>query len=171
VLFKKNPGQPFIDTWWAQGLFDLFQLRPLTSLDRQEGRRVFWEGPKFFELRPIILIDVQYIFPGGVTNFLGGICPPAPPLVTGLFQLLNIRVCMCVCQSKVMVFSAQLRFLTKTCSPITQHLIPGVGNLFAILGRTNCGLSLTGHKYQLISSQNSTLILQWGMEAFYDILP
>jgi len=23
-------------------------IRPVTSLENQEGRRVFWEGPKFF---------------------------------------------------------------------------------------------------------------------------
>jgi len=46
--------------------------RPVTSLRHQEGRRVFREGPKFFELRPIFLKYVQHIFPGGANNFLGG---------------------------------------------------------------------------------------------------
>jgi len=50
--------------------------RSVISLDHQEGRRVFWDGSKFFELRPIILIDVQYIFPGGTKHFLGGATAP-----------------------------------------------------------------------------------------------
>jgi len=37
---------------------------------------------------------------------------------------------------------------------------PGMGNLFVIRGRINCGISLAGRKNQLISSQNYTLILQ-----------
>jgi len=40
--------------------------RPVTSLGHQEGRRVFWEGPKFFKLCP--------------THFpRGGFAPCAPP--------------------------------------------------------------------------------------------
>jgi len=42
--------------------------RSITSLGRQ-GRRVFREGPKFFELCPIFLNFVQHIF-------LEGACPP-----------------------------------------------------------------------------------------------
>ena len=58
----------------------LVVLRPVTSLGHQEGRRVFWEGPKFFELCPIILIiDVQYIFPRGAKNFLGEASTPLRP--------------------------------------------------------------------------------------------
>jgi len=53
--------------------------RPVTSLGHQEGRRVFWEGPKFFELCPIFLNYVQHNFLGRAKNFLGGIGPPAPP--------------------------------------------------------------------------------------------
>ena len=41
------------------------EIRPVTTLGHQEGRRVFWEGPKVFELCPIVLNDVQHIFPGG----------------------------------------------------------------------------------------------------------
>jgi len=37
------------------------------------GRKVFGEGPKFFELCPIVLNYVQNIFPKGAKNF------PAPP--------------------------------------------------------------------------------------------
>jgi len=54
--------------------------RPVTSLGHQEGRRGFWEGPKFFELCPIVSSDVQHIFPGGAKNFWGG----EAPLATGL---------------------------------------------------------------------------------------
>ena len=59
--------------------------RPVTSLGHQEGRRLFREGPKFFELRPIVLKYVQYIFPGGAKNFLRWVSPALrPPLLTGL---------------------------------------------------------------------------------------
>ena len=54
--------------------------RLVTSLGHQEGRRVFWEGLKFFELCPIVLNDAQHIFLGEAKKFLGA----APPLVTGL---------------------------------------------------------------------------------------
>jgi len=43
--------------------------RPITSLGHQEGRRVFWEGPKLFKLCPMVLNYVQLIF-------TGGLCPP-----------------------------------------------------------------------------------------------
>jgi len=39
--------------------------RPVTSLGHQEGRKIFREGPKFFELCTIFLNCVQHIFPGG----------------------------------------------------------------------------------------------------------
>jgi len=51
--------------------------RPVTSLGHQAGRRVFWEGPKFFKLCPIVLNYIQHIFPGGAS-------PSCAPLVTGL---------------------------------------------------------------------------------------
>ena len=60
-----------------------FRCRPVTSLGHQEGRRVFREGPIFFEPCPIFLFYVQHIFPGGAKHFLGG---ASPPLVTGLFR-------------------------------------------------------------------------------------
>ena len=52
---------------------------PVTSLGHQDGRRVFREGPKFFELCPIVLNYVQHIFPRGAKNFLGGFAPLYPP--------------------------------------------------------------------------------------------
>jgi len=45
---------------------------PVTSLGHQEGRSVFWEGPKFFELCPIVFNQVQYIFQGGEKFSRGG---------------------------------------------------------------------------------------------------
>jgi len=50
--------------------------RPVTSLGHQEGRRVFREGPKFFELCPLFSNYIQHVFPGGTKNFLGGLRPP-----------------------------------------------------------------------------------------------
>jgi len=50
--------------------------RPVTSLGHQEGRRVFREGPKFFEPCPIFLNYVQHIFPGWAKIFLGLASPP-----------------------------------------------------------------------------------------------
>ena len=50
--------------------------RSVTNLRHQEGRRVFWEGPKIFELCPIVLNYVQHILPGGAKYLLGGLRPP-----------------------------------------------------------------------------------------------
>jgi len=61
--------------------------RLVTSLGHQEGRRVFREGPKFFELCPIVLNYVQHIFPGRANNFLF----PCAPLVTGLQGCNEVR--------------------------------------------------------------------------------
>jgi len=43
-------------------------IRPVTSLGHQEGRSVFWEGPKFFELWSIVNICPAH--------FSRGDCPP-----------------------------------------------------------------------------------------------
>jgi len=56
--------------------------RPVTSLGHQEGRRVFQEGPKCFELCPILLNCVNTFFQGGENVSRGGL-PPAS-LVMGL---------------------------------------------------------------------------------------
>ena len=78
VLFvKAAPGTTF--TSWSQHHFVVslaLQTRPVTSLWHQEGRRVFWEGPKCFGLCPIIWNYVQHIFPRGEKFFLGGFAPP-----------------------------------------------------------------------------------------------
>jgi len=63
--------------------------RPVTSLGHQEGRRVFWEGPKFFELCPIVSHYILSIFAGGGENFSRG---TSPPLVTGLLGWWTPRV-------------------------------------------------------------------------------
>jgi len=48
-----------------EGPFKRSVPRPLTSLEHQEGRRVFWERSKFFEICPIFWNYIQHIFPGG----------------------------------------------------------------------------------------------------------
>ena len=50
-------------------LFKISGSRPVTNLGHQAGRRVFWEGAKFFKLFPIASNYVQRIFPGGANNF------------------------------------------------------------------------------------------------------
>jgi len=62
--------------------------RLVTSLGHQTGRRVFWEGPTFFKLYPVVLNHVQHIFQGGEKFCKGGFAPPAPLLVTGLIAAL-----------------------------------------------------------------------------------
>jgi len=57
------------------------RTRPVTSIGHQVGRRVFWEGPKFYEQRPIVLNYFHHNFPGGAKKFAGG---SLPTLVTGL---------------------------------------------------------------------------------------
>jgi len=72
--------------------------RPVTSLGHQEGRRVFREGLKFFELCPIVSNYVQHIFSGGAKNFLGGLLPPwlrAWPLPMDILSLiLALWICI-----------------------------------------------------------------------------
>jgi len=50
--------------------------RPVTSLGHQVGRRVFWEGLKFFKPCPIVLKICQTHFYRGVKNFARGASPP-----------------------------------------------------------------------------------------------
>ena len=54
-------------------------IRPVTSLGHQEGRRVFREGPKFLKLCPIVLKNVQHIFPAGRKILQAGLRPLLPP--------------------------------------------------------------------------------------------
>jgi len=53
--------------------------RPVTSLEHQAGRRVFWVGSKFFKLCPIVLNYVQQISPQGARNFAGELLHPLRP--------------------------------------------------------------------------------------------
>ena len=60
--------------------------RPVTSRGHKEGRRVFREGPKYFELCPIVLNYVRHIFPGGAKFFLGG----APPWLRSCYIIISM---------------------------------------------------------------------------------
>jgi len=83
--------------------------RPVTSLGHQEGRRVFQEGPKFFELCPIFLNYVQHIFIGGEKIFLWG---GFAPLVTGLIgtEAILLWVQYTITGDKRMQFAANYIF-------------------------------------------------------------
>ena len=81
-------ARPGLDGWlrsesrrwrWCAAVQDCVSPRALTSLGYQEGRRVFWEGPKCFELCPIVLNNVQHNFPGWAINF--------PPWLRARFHL------------------------------------------------------------------------------------
>ena len=50
--------------------------KPVTSLGHQGRRRVFWEGPKFFKLCPIVFNYAHHIFSRGTKNFVGRLAPP-----------------------------------------------------------------------------------------------
>ena len=83
---------------WAGSFSDVADMlwpvavRSVTSLGHQEGRRVFREGPKFFELCPIFLNYVQHIFPEGGEKF-------PPPLVTVRAVRTGIEWCLANCAS------------------------------------------------------------------------
>ena len=72
---------------------------PVTSWGHQEGRRVFWEGAKFFKLGPIVSNYIQQIFPGW-NVFLGTLCPPGyePEWISG-FQVTYIKPTALFCYS------------------------------------------------------------------------
>jgi len=71
--------------------------RPVTSLGHQGGRRVFWEGTKFFKLCPIILNYAQHIFTSGAENFLGWLRVPGygPAVTHDAEPLTNLRIKQC----------------------------------------------------------------------------
>jgi len=76
------------------------EARPVTNLGHQEGRRVFREGPKFFEQCPIFLNYVQHIFQGG-EKFLGGLRLPCSPLVQGpAWSYLHFEISVTIEHSK-----------------------------------------------------------------------
>ena len=56
------------------------------QLGTPRGRRVFWEGPKFFTLCPIYFSKVG-------EKFSRGALPPCVPLVTGLWEPLCVFFC------------------------------------------------------------------------------
>ena len=66
----RRTGKPGKLKWhqrWTPSKMQIFTFkawggRPVTSLGHRAGRRVFWEGPKFFKLCPIVLNYVQHIF-------------------------------------------------------------------------------------------------------------
>ena len=67
--------------WLAQAHSNDNQAR--NQLGTPGRRRVFWEGPKYFKLCPIVLNYTQHIFPGGTKILQEGLAPCAP-LVTGM---------------------------------------------------------------------------------------
>jgi len=75
--------------------------RPVTSRGHQEGRRVFREGPKYFELCPIVLNYVRHIFPGGAKFF----SRRGAPLVTVLLHYNKHDDIIHACVSKACVSS------------------------------------------------------------------
>jgi len=68
-LHKRSP---LLTTFWRRLCMypRLGSSRPVTSLGHQGWRRVFWEGPKFFKLDPIVFNYAQHIFPGGGRKIL-----------------------------------------------------------------------------------------------------
>jgi len=62
----------------------LFESSPATSLELQEGRSVFREGPKFDKLSNCFKLSPAH-FSKGCENFFRGTKPPRAHLVTGLF--------------------------------------------------------------------------------------
>jgi len=76
----------------------LHKSRPVTSLGHQEGRRIFWEGPKYFEIRPIFSKYIQHTFPGGAKNFLRGLRPTWLRVCIKEFAFVTISNCYLVLQ-------------------------------------------------------------------------
>ena len=89
-LFKNNQRPGPHEQWKNRKLDTLAKLfqamrrrtRPVTGLGHPVGRRVFWEGPKFFKLCPRILNYVQHIFSRG--RFA-----PLQKMVTGLSRTIT----------------------------------------------------------------------------------
>ena len=53
-------------------------IQACNQLGTPGGAKSFLGGAKFFELCPVVLNDVQHIFPGGSKIFLGGFWPLCP---------------------------------------------------------------------------------------------
>jgi len=58
--------------------------RPVTSLGHQSGRRIFWEGPKFFKVCPTH-------FSWEAKKLLGVFSPPSPPWLRTWMQVLKLQ--------------------------------------------------------------------------------
>jgi len=66
-------------------IFKLSPIRPVTSLGQQGWRRVFWKGPKFFQLCPTVFNYAQQIFSRFFQRkILQGRHRTTSPLVMGL---------------------------------------------------------------------------------------
>jgi len=75
-----RPWTPYLVSWGCRNIYNSWEnsmsSRTVTSLGHQVERRVFWEGPKFFELCPVVLNHVQHIFLKGRT-ICRGFRPPS----------------------------------------------------------------------------------------------
>jgi len=105
------------------------QIRPVTSLGRQVGRRVFWEGLKFFTLRSIDLNFVQNIFPVWANIFLrGGLAPPGYGPATDTSE--EVKTCIVfllfysnICDLRGMIYPRGLQtFLSEGHIGNTKHV-------------------------------------------------
>ena len=103
--------------------------RPVTNVGHQDGRRVFWEGPKIFELCPIVSNGFQ-----GTKKFSRGASPPCAPWLRacGLLNALYISLVNFLNQGQNEGFAAmehtkclsvllsQQRFQEKTLSAVAE---------------------------------------------------
>jgi len=65
-------------------------IQACNQLGTPGGAKSFLGGAKFFELCPVVLNDVQHIFPGGSKIFLGGVLTPLSlPWLRPCFDILS----------------------------------------------------------------------------------
>ena len=81
---------------------------PVTNLGHQGRWRVFWEGPKFFKLCPIVLNYVQHIFPRRAKI----VSRAKAPLVTGL-----LPTPMLVCRKKFVPHHLKIGVISSVLTP------------------------------------------------------
>jgi len=98
--------------------------RPVTSLGHQEGRRVFREGPKFFELCPVVSKYIQQIFPRGVKKFLGGIRSPWLRACWGVYDSFAARLPPLECAIRCSVAATTVRIIH--CSQVMTDTLQAV---------------------------------------------
>jgi len=84
-LFRSSIGSKNALFWLQCFFFTHASFRHVTSLGHQGVRRVFREGPKFFELCSMVLNFVQHIFPGEAKIFQGPSPPCTPNYCPGFF--------------------------------------------------------------------------------------